>query len=267
MLYLTPGFTAFVLCVTAAFGLAVGSFLNCMAWRMTHGESVLKGRSHCAVCNHTLSPRDLVPLFSFLALKGRCRYCGTKISIRYPLAELVTACVFIAVVLRYGVSLLALRFLVFAVVLLTLSLVDLEEKIIPDSLLIAAAVWWLITLPFISGELLYDLGRGLVGGAGIALPMLLIVLAADKIMGRETMGGGDIKLFFVAGLYLGLPLNMMNMIVSCLIGIVFGLAGKTARQNDEDPAAIPFGPAIAGGSLFTLLFGRFILNWYLGFLY
>ncbi len=267
MLHLTPGFTAFILCVTALFGLVAGSFLNCMAWRMTHGESVLKGRSHCAVCNHTLAPWDLVPLASYLALKGRCRYCGVKISLRYPMTELITACVFVAIVARYDVSLPAIRFLVLAVLLLALSLVDLEEKIIPDSLLIAAGAWWLVTLPFVSHELLTDVGRGLIGGAGIALPMLLLVLAADKIMGRETMGGGDIKLFFVAGLYLGLPLNLMNLILSCVIGIVFGLAGKKARQTDDDPAAIPFGPAIAGGTLVTLLFGQAILNWYLGFFF
>jgi len=264
MLYLSPGLTAYLLALTALLGLVMGSFLNCFAWRLAHGQSVTNGRSHCALCNHTLRLGDLVPVLSYLVLKGRCRYCGAQISPRYPAAEFISMVMFLSLVLRYDITFLTLRFLVLACLLLAAALVDLEVQRISDRLLAAAIVWYLVTLPLLNTDLLPALWAGAKGGTLVALPLLGFVLIADKVMGRESMGGGDIKLFFTVGLYLGLPLNLLNLILSCIVGVIFGIISQKARSGRDDPRAIPFGPAIAVGSWLTLLFGDAALNWYLG---
>lgn len=262
MLYLSPGLTVYLLVLTALLGLVMGSFLNCAAWRLAHGEFVAKGRSHCARCNHTLGAKDLVPLLSYFLLKGRCRYCGEQISPRYPATELVSMLVFLSLVLRYDITLITLRLLVLACLLLAAALVDLEVQRIPDRLLVSAIVWYFVTLPLVTTDFFPALWTGLKGGLLVALPLLVFVLIADRVLGREAMGGGDIKLFFTVGLYLGFPLNLLNLILSCIVGVIFGIASQSARADGADPRAIPFGPAIAAGTWLTLLFGDGVLHWY-----
>ena len=121
MLYITPGFTVYFCAVAFLLGACMGSFLNCMAWRIVHGESVLRGRSHCDVCGHVLTARDLVPIVSFLAHRGRCRWCGAKLSARHVWAETVTGAVFVLIVLKFDISLQALGALALACVLLRTS--------------------------------------------------------------------------------------------------------------------------------------------------
>lgn len=125
------------------FGAVFGSFLNCASWRIAHGESFLHGRSHCTVCGHILSAPDLVPIFSWLFLGGKCRYCKAKISARYMLTELFFAVVSVASLLRWDLSVEYLRNMVFACCLFCLSLVDLESFEIPNGCLIISAAAWL----------------------------------------------------------------------------------------------------------------------------
>ena len=108
-------------CVAAVLGAVMGSFLNCAAWRIAHGESFLKGRSHCPACGHVLEPLDLIPVFSWLFLRGKCRYCGTKVSARYVLAELFMALVTVVCLLRFGLTVLCLRNYIFLCCLFCLS--------------------------------------------------------------------------------------------------------------------------------------------------
>lgn len=262
MLDISPAITAYILIITAILGLCVGSFVNCAAWRITHDESVLKGRSHCPECGHELSALDLIPIFSWLFLKGRCRYCGKKILARYPLSELVCAIAFVTIVLHYGITLEGIQFLVLASILLCLSLTDLDDQIIPNGLIIAGIVVRVVYCLF-AGNILQDLLWSLIGGLVIAVPLIVIVLIADKVMGRESMGGGDIKLFFVVGLYFPWQQNVLLLIIACIIGIVLALIsmhGKIERNH-----VIPFGPSIALATWLTMLFGGHVLAWYLGF--
>ena len=122
-----PGLTVYAAVICFALGAALGSFLNCMAWRIVHNESVLKGRSHCAVCGHVLGAADLVPVFSYLFLKGKCRYCGKTISPRYMLAEVVSGIAFVLCFLRFGLSFRTVQAMVLFCILFALSLVDLES--------------------------------------------------------------------------------------------------------------------------------------------
>ncbi len=281
-----PLLAGYVLVLTIVLGAVFGSFLNCMAWRMVHHESVWKGRSHCATCGHPLKAADLVPVLSYLLLRGKCRYCGEKISPRYMIAELVSAGLWMLCILRFGLSWETVRAVALICVLFTLSLVDLESWRIPNSMIVAALVIYAVTFPFIelglpgslsaasgagaaaditaSGAtgpagiagraLLHSLGGGLLIGGGL----LVLSLIFDKITGKEGLGGGDIKLFFAAGVYLGAIGGLLCVILSCFVGLIF--AGF--RKNQK----IPFGPAISIGTVLTLFFGEPVIQWYLSLL-
>lgn len=255
MLHIDGYLTVYILVLTGVLGAVLGSFINCMAWRIAHQESVLKGRSHCAVCNHTLGALDLVPVFSYLFLRGRCRYCHERISPRYMLTELLMAVIAVSIVWKYDVSFLSLRYLVLLCMLLALALVDLEIYEIPNAFIIAGIVWWVVTLPFME-EPMTLVKSGLIGGFAIAGSILILSMIMDKVLKKTSMGGGDIKLFFVAGLFLGPWVSLLNLILACVLGILLVVV---LRQN-----RIPFGPAISGAVWMSLLFGKEIVQWYLG---
>lgn len=231
-------------------GLIFGSFCNAWGWRIAHGESIAKGRSHCAVCNHELGARDLVPVFSWLFLKGRCRYCGEKISVRYPAVELICGLYYLSIFLKYGMSLDCLRLLILGSLLLVASLVDYDTMELPDGLLIAAAAAALLRLP--------DWKSILIGAFAVSVPLLLIVLAMDRILKRETMGGGDIKLMAVLGMHFGAGKTLLLIVAACLIGIAVALIAKKGKGKE-----FPFGPVLSLASWFTALFGSDIINYYL----
>ena len=270
MLFANPVIGAFVLVVAALVGLVMGSFVNCWAWRTTHGESVLAGRSHCATCNHELAARDLVPVVSWLASGGKCRYCGEKVSVRYPLAEVVCAVAFVAIVAVYGLSLETVELLAFAGILLFLSLTDLDERIIPNGCIIAALAVRFVYLAaaFAMGTLTVDaLVYYLASAFGIGIALLVVVIVADKVFGRESMGGGDLKLYFVAGLYFGWQQCLFLVILSCVIGIVAAVVTSKAGPDGEGGImghAIPFGPSIAAACVVTMLVGQPFVGWYVG---
>jgi len=249
--------------VSFIFGAVFGSFINCLSWRMVHGESIVKGRSHCAVCGHVLSAADLVPIFSYLFLKGRCRYCHEKISPRYMIAELLLAGAFTRVFVRYGLTVLTLRYMVLSCILLGLSLTDLDTFEIPNRFILAGIVLWVVTLPFagasggkMGSSIIGQLKDGLLGGFLIAGALLLLSLIFDKVTGKEGLGGGDIKLFFMTGLFTGPWVGLFNLILSCIAGLIFSAIRRQKK--------IPFGPAISIATYFSLLFGPAVVNWYLG---
>ena len=249
-------------CVIAGIlGAVFGSFLNCAAWRVAHGESVTKGRSHCTSCGHVLSAPDLIPVFSWIFLGGKCRHCGAKVSVRYLLAELFMAAVFVLTLLQGGMTVLTLRNLILACLLFLLSMVDLEIFEIPDSCIVIALLLWAVTAPFLMAswaEVGWHVLAAVIYGGG----MLAFSLLFDRIMGRETMGGGDIKLYAVAGLYLGLLPGLFTLILSCFLGLAF--AAVCRSRIKEADGQIPFGPAIALASWLMLLYGDLLAGWYLG---
>lgn len=241
-------------CVLAGLlGAVMGSFLNCAAWRVAHHESFLKGQSRCPSCGHTLTAGELVPVFSWLIQKGRCRACGARISVRYPLTELFFAAVTVLTLLRFDLTVECLRNYIFFCCLFCLSLVDLEIFEIPDGCHIISAAAWLLALPFTgwSGAWKNLLAAVLFGGG-----VLLLSLVMDKVLGRESLGGGDVKLIAVAGLYLGLAGSLLMLILACVLGLIFAAARKRAGEP------IPFGPSIAAACAVTLLYGDGVINWY-----
>lgn len=258
MLRLSPFITVYCCTVAALLGACTGSFLGCLAWRTVHGESVLRGRSHCDVCGHTLGVRDLVPMFSYLFSGGKCRYCGAKLSARHVWGEAVSGAVFVTLLLRYDISLQTLEGWLLACVLLACAFTDLEGYIIPDRFIAAGVVLFAVTL-LIEPEPFRRLADGLLGGVGVGGGLLLLSLYMDKRLKRETLGGGDIKLLFLTGLFFGWKANLLCLTLACVAGIVWGLAGK--RRGE----AIPWGPSIAVGAWITALAGQVFIDWYLGF--
>lgn len=132
MLWVSPAITIYICVLTVVLGACMGSFLNCMAWRIVHGESVLHGRSHCDVCGHVLGAGDLIPVVSYIIHKGRCKYCGAKLSAGHVFAEVLTALTFLLLVLKYDISLQALEYILLACLLLAAAFTDLEGYMIPD---------------------------------------------------------------------------------------------------------------------------------------
>ncbi len=258
MLYLTPCLTACLLILAAVLGAVMGSFLNCAAWRIVHQESILRGRSHCARCGHRLAARDLVPVVSWLALKGKCRYCGQPISVRYPLTEAVCAFVYCSLLLRFDVSIICLRYVLLLSVLLLGALVDLEDGWIPDRVSVIAAVGY-VPLALLEGGLPLLL-FGVLGAAAIFIPLLIIVLIMEKAMKTEAMGGGDLKLFAVLGLYFGWQQGIFLVLVSCVLGLAaMALAGRLKKRTKA-----PFAPALYLAAWITALAGGPVVTWYLG---
>lgn len=245
--------------VALLLGAVFGSFLNCAAWRLSHGESVLRGRSHCTSCGHVLGAGDLVPILSWLFLRGKCRYCGTKIPARYPLTEAVFALLTLLCLLRFDLSWLCLRNWLLLCCLFCLSLTDLDCMIIPDVCLIIAAAVWLVFLPLTGGW--QNARGGLIAGLAFGGGLLGISLLMDRILKRDSLGGGDIKLFAVLGLYLGVVGTLFMTVLACLLGLLFAML-RRGRTGGGEP--FPFGPAIAAAGAAMLLYGKPLIRWYTG---
>lgn len=253
----SPAACAYLIFLVFVCGACAGSFVNCAALRKVRGERFTRGRSHCPQCGHTLGVRDLFPLISYLALRGRCRFCGARIPARYPVTELVCALAFTAALLRFGLSVQTVRYCLLFAILLALSLIDLDTMELPDGLLVAGAILWAVFLPF-SDAPLQSLLRGLAGGLALGGALLVLTLIMDKLLKRESMGGGDIKLIAMLGLWCGPAVGLLLVLLSCVAGLVF------AKLCSAGGRPFPFGPAIAVAAVPALLLGPQIVSWYWG---
>ena len=251
--------------LAAVLGAVFGSFLNCFAWRIAHNEKITKGRSHCPTCGHTLGVMDLIPVFSWLIRGGKCHYCKARISVRYLLAELFMAGMFVWTVFTDEISVRCLRDLIFLCVLFTVSLVDLEIYILPNGGHIIMLAAYVLALPFLPEGWWPELKSGLIGAVALAGGVWLVSFIMKQILKKETLGFGDVKLLFVTGLYVGPIRGLFGLVLACIIGILFAAIGNAVgrKKNEENPAWIPFGPAISLGMYLMLLVGTPLVNAYL----
>lgn len=262
-IYMDTAFTVYCCFLAAVLGAALGSFLNCAAWRISRGESFVKGHSRCPSCGNRLKAADLVPILSWVFLGGKCRYCKAKVSVRYPLTEAFFALLTVLALLKFDLSVSFLRNLVFFCCLFCLSLVDLESYIIPDGCLLFAAGAWLFAAPFAvlengwwDGVFEKLIAAAVFGGGTLALSLVM-----DRVLKKESLGGGDVKLFAVTGLYLGIVGSLFGLVLASVLGLLFAAARKKKDKNES--AQIPFAPAISLSACIMLLFGSGLVDWYL----
>lgn len=238
-------------------GITVGSFLNVCICRIPAGKSVVFPPSQCASCGKRLGVMELVPVLSYFYLRGRCRSCGVPISWHYPLVELITGLLFVMTWLRFGWSWETIAGWVIVSILIVVTVTDLRHGIIPNKVIIAGFVMGMPLTAFQSWEAL-KLGGLAFLGAG------LFMLAVAEIS-RGGMGGGDVKLSALMGLFLGPSGVVIALFLAFLAG---GLVGAmlliTGVKKRKDP--IPFGPFLAAGGLVALLWAERVAGWYWGFL-
>jgi len=253
-----------------ALGAVVGSFLNVVADRLPTGRSIVSPPSHCPECQRGLSAKDMIPLFSYLWLKGRCRYCGATIPMRLLWVELGTGVLFAFSYWHYGFGWEVAMVVFYCCLFIALLIVDLEHGILPNKIVYPGMVVALVVaaLGSIFGFEMSSVSESGFGlwivdaaiGGGIGFGLLLIV----ALISRGGMGGGDVKLAGLIGLVTGFPL----VFVAMFLGVVSGglvaavlLLTKVKKRKET----IPFGPFLALAAVATLFWGNSLLGWYLGF--
>lgn len=227
-------------------GLIVGSFLNSVIYRLEQKKSFLKGRSFCPNCQDQLAWPDLIPVFSFLILGGKCRYCQQKISWQYPLVELATGIIFLSLSLINSNIYAMAYLLLVSCFLIIIFVYDLKHYLIPDK----------IVYPAIAVALIFNY-YSILSAFGAASFFFLIVL----ISRGQWMGRGDIKLAFLMGLFLGWPKIIVAIFLAVFLGAIIGIgliiSGKKTLKSE-----VPFGPFLVTGTFLALFWGGKIINFY-----
>lgn len=262
-------------------GLLIGSFLNVCIYRIPNEKSIVSPPSSCPNCSNKIKWYDLFPVVSYLMLGGKCRHCGVKISPRYMYVELLTGVLFLVCFLVFGLTGQMLAYLVLTSILITITFIDIDYRIIPDPIMIFGLITGIIFIvlrfvPELNAPLWDNVKSGLLGMLCGAGPLIIINLLTLLIIKRDGIGHGDIKLMGVVGLFLG----MKNIILALVLGIViaglFSVFVLRKRNKEEDEAEdeqeennglslheIPFGPYLAVGCFISMLYGNQIINWYL----
>ena len=241
--------------LAGGFGLIFGSFLNVVAYRLPRGESLARPASRCPGCDAPIKPYDNVPVLSWLALRGRCRSCKAAIAWRYPLVELATALLLALTVVVIGPNENVWLGLAFVLLLVPVTVIDIDFRIIPNKLMILGTV---VALAILALTRPGDIPEHLI--AAVAAGGFLLIAAIAYPGG---MGMGDVKLAFVMGLFLGRDVGVA-MLAGLLAGSLIGaavIARKGAKEGRK--TAIPFGPFLALGGLVGLLAGEPVVDWYL----
>jgi leader peptidase (prepilin peptidase)/N-methyltransferase len=237
-------------------GLIIGSFLNVVICRLPRGESLVYPPSHCTNCGHKLSPLELIPLISYIFLKGRCKSCGAKISIRYPLIELLTAIIFIINYINFSNLIILATGLIFSSILIVLALIDFDHQILPDRLTFTGIIVGLVFSFFRSDiTFIYSLFGVLAAGG------LLFLIA---FLSKGGMGGGDIKMMAMVGSFTGPILSISAIFLGALIALLSHLPGIVSGSTGMK-TKLPFGPFLALASFLLWIWGEQILNIYLSF--
>ena len=234
-------------------GLIIGSFLNVVAYRLPRGESLAHPPSRCPSCEAPVKPYDNIPVLSWLLLRGRCRSCGAAISPRYPLVEALTAAAFVGAALARGVNDDLFVWLPFAAMLIAVAGIDLDHRIIPNKIVLPAAIWGLAATIAFRPDNIDD---SLIAG-GIAFGALLLAAVAYP----AGMGMGDVKLAGVMGIYLGSGVAPA-MLVAFLSGSIVGLAIIAREGRDGRKKGVPFGPFLALGGLVGIFVGPELVDVY-----
>ena len=262
--------------LAALAGLLIGSFLNVCIYRLPRDLSVVTPRSFCPECDHPIAWFDNVPVISYLMLQGRCRKCGARIPLRYPIVELLTAAAFFCAVWMLGPTAAAVKFCVFAAILITLVFSDLEERILPDEFTLGGTVvgvifaafvpfhWGIVRLLLIRVEnpRLISMAESLFAAVFCGGTLWAVGALYEKFRHREGLGFGDVKMVAMIGAFLGLQGALLTLIAGSLLGALVGLCYIWFTGKDASTYELPFGTFLGAAALGVGFFGEVFLTWY-----
>lgn len=234
------------------YGIVIGSFLNVCILRIPKKESITFDRSHCPKCQYQLKWYDLVPVLSYIALGGRCRKCKTKISIQYPIIELLNGAAYLGIYILLGLTWYTVITCITFSVMLVIFMIDLRHKIIPNSLVVFTLILGVVQTLLTGAYLEHIIGFFSVSGFLILLTLIL----------RKPLGLGDIKLMAAAGLLLGWKEIIVALMVGSIVGSLIGVTLILLKVN-KWKQLIAFGPFLTVGIMIAMLFGDSIISWYL----
>jgi len=277
--------TIYIGVIVFILGLVMGSFYNVCIYRIPEGLSIITPPSRCGNCKHSLAPGDLIPVISWLMLGRKCRYCKEPISWRYPLVEIITGLLFLFLFIKFQLTRELPFYLIFISILIIIAFIDIDHRIILDRFIVAGLI---LDIIFILMPFFIALSKGVLSTIEIEeIPHVLfsIVSWKDALLGgvigggsllvidmvgriffkKEGMGFGDVKLMFMAGIFLGTRLTVVSLLVAVWIAAVIGIIVIRIRQKSDDHY-MPFGPFLALGCAFSIFFGDSLLNWYFAFL-
>jgi leader peptidase (prepilin peptidase)/N-methyltransferase len=245
--------------IIVLFGLAWGSFLNVVIYRLPRGLSLMRPPSSCPRCGTRIKPYDNIPVLSYLLLRGKCRACGLKISVAYPLVELLTPVCFLLLYARFSLSVSFFASCLFASALIALCFIDLYHQVLPDEITLPGLALALLYSGFRSDMTLRQALVGAVAGAGF----LLVIYAAYLLLRKkEGLGMGDVIMMLLVGAYLGWVKAFFTLLVGSFVGALVGLFLMSFRKKDLQ-FALPFGTFLAPAAFFALVWGDRIINAYI----
>lgn len=251
--------------------LCIGSFLNVVIYRLPNKMSLSKPASHCPTCNNPIKWYDNIPILSYLFLGGKCRHCKEKISIRYLIVEATTAVIATLIYIRFGLTPLSFLSIIVFYCFVAIFFIDAKHYEIPDSLVIIIALVGIVSifiapLDYAKGDFSITYVDKLISLA-VSLALLVLVMLFEKILKRELIGGGDIKLFAAVGLFIGWQLALLGVMLAAIIGVLveipFSKLLKREKAEGSNSSVLPFGPYLVIGFMISLLFGLNILSFYM----
>jgi len=245
-------------------GLAIGSFLNVIIYRLPHNKSIVRPRSKCTGCGTQIAWYDNIPVLSYILILGKCRNCKAAISIRYPLIELICGLITITLLSIYGLSLEFIVIALLCYMLIAITFIDVDHFIIPNGFVLIGLGALAVGIP--TNWIPIEWEDAVSGAFVFAGFLFTIGLIGQFILRKESIGFGDVKLGLVLGGYLGVEYSVLALYLSFVLAAIMVfimLGGKILKKNSK----IPFGPYLAGGTLIAILTktpygGNYILNWY-----
>lgn len=241
------------------FGLFIGSFLNVCIYRIPANSSIVSPASNCPRCKTPIRFYDNIPILSYIWLLGKCRSCAARISVRYPLVELLTGILAALCVLKFGFTLVAFIYFAFVSALLVITFIDIDHRIIPDVISLPGIPVFFAAAFLLPAITPVESIFGILAGGG---SLLLVAWAYFMLTGKEGMGGGDIKLLAMIGAVVGWQGVVLTIFAASITGTIVGgtlmlLSGKNLKL------AIPFGPFLALGAVISVFYGPELIQWYL----
>ena len=242
--------------LVALFGLCIGSFLNVCIYRIAREENIAFPPSHCTSCGYNLKAKDLIPVLSFILLKGKCRQCKEKISVRYPIVEILNSLLYVLIYLQYGLGITLIKYYLLASLLIVIAFIDFDTRYVYSSTVIFGVITGVVFFA-IEWVVIKKIPVNLIIGAIVGF---LIIWLIVQLTGG--MGEGDIDIALIIGIFLGFNNILLTLFLSFVIGGIVATIIMVFKLNKGDKE-IAFGPYLAIGGIISMLYGTEIINLYL----